>query len=206
MNHELSKLVNNRQGSNEPLPEPHFDDEATLLSARRVVPFHKLTDKTKSKRYLVFAGTLAAALIMGVVGGVIYARLEGTPASTVKTTESVAQPALQDEFASSSVQGEESVSAPEESKALATDNGNQKTVDKPRNPSIGARKGVSLNASAARRVQSEPDEWKYYANERERRRAERREARRARRQAAREAQQSDDLFRIREIFEGSSRP
>lgn len=204
MNHELSKSANNTQGSHDPLSEPHFDDEATLLSARRVVPFHKLPEKTNSKRYLFFAATLAAALVMGVIGGVIYARLEGTPASTAKTTEPAAQPALQDEFASSSVQNDESVSTPEESKAAAADNGTQKTVDKPRNPSIS--KKVTIKPASARRVQSEPDESEYYATERERHRAERREARRARRQAARETQQSDDLFRIREIFEGSTRP
>jgi hypothetical protein len=211
MRNDLSNVAHNTQGFNEPLSEPHFDDESTLLSARRVVPFHKLSEKTNSKRYLFFGATVAAALVMGVVGGVIYSRLEGMAARTTETTQQVAQPAptqpaLPDEFVSSSVQNNESASAPAESRALAEDSRNQKIIDPSRIPSTSARKRVSPNPVPARQVQAGTDEWEYYANEREIRRAERREARRARRQAAREIQRSDDLFRIREIFEGSSRP
>jgi hypothetical protein len=186
MRQELSNLENDTQGSNEPLSEPHFDDEVTLLSARRVVPFHKLTEETNSKRHLFFGATVAAALVMGVIGGVIYARLEGTPAPKAETAQPVAQPALPDQFVSSSGQSDASSSVADESKTLADDKGNQKIIDK---PAISPRKHVALNPSPAKRVQTEP-----------------REIRRARRQAAPEAQHSNDIFRIREIFEGSSRP
>ncbi|HET6890579.1 MAG TPA: hypothetical protein VFH31_05705, partial [Pyrinomonadaceae bacterium] len=87
MRHEISKLLDETQRAESQLSEPHFDDEATLLSARRVVPFHKLTDKTNSKRNLYFGAALATALMVGIIGGVIYARLERTPASRAQTTE-----------------------------------------------------------------------------------------------------------------------
>lgn len=206
MKYELSKLEET-QGSNRPLSEPHFDDEATLLSARRVVPFHKLTDKTNSKRNLFFGAILAATLMMGLLGGLIYARLEQTPAPKAETTQPAAHPAAQDDFTSFPVHDEEVANTRDGSKPAVVDTGNPnpKPVDKRRNPSTSVRKEVSVNPSPTR-AQSEPDEWDYLANEREIRRAERRAARRARREATREAQRSDDLFRIQEIFEGSSRP
>lgn len=201
MKYELSKL-DETQSSDRPLSEPHFDDEATLLSARRVVPFHKLALKTNSKRKLFFAFVLATTLMMGVIGGLLYTRLARTPASNPQTTAPATDSALSDESVSSSRQDEALESARDESRAVAVDKDDQKTIDKPRNPSNSARNRVSVNPAPARRVQTEPDESDYRADEREMRRAERRAARRARR----EAQQSDDLFRIREIFEGTSRP
>lgn len=204
MRYEVSNL-DETQGSNRPLSEPHFDDEATLLSARRVVPFHKLAYKTKSKRNLLFAAILTATLMMGLVGGVIYARLERIQAPKAETTESATPSVAQDDFISSSVQHEELANTRDESKAPVNKD-DPKPVDKRLNSSTSARKEVSVNPSPTRRVQSEPDDWDSLGNEREIRRAERRAARRARREAAREAQRSDDLFRIQEIFEGSSRP
>lgn len=206
MRHEISKLLDETQSAESPLSEPHFDEEATLLSARRVVPFHELTDKTNSKRNLFFATALAAALMVGIVGGVIYARLDRTPASRAQTTEAAAQPLSQDDSVSSSEENGELAGFPEESQALAVAETHQKTIDKPRNSSNIAKKSDALNPTPAKRPQTEPDEWDDSSSERAVRRAERRAARRARREAAREPQRSDDLFRIQEIFEGSSRP
>jgi hypothetical protein len=204
MRNELSNLANETEGSNGQLSGPHFDDEATLLSAQRVVPFHKLTDKTNSNWNLLFGATLAAALMIGAVGGVIYARLEGTPVSKDETTERVAEPALQDESVSAGVESHE-LTTSDETTAIGVEKADQKAANNPRNPS-SASKRVSPNPAPAKRVQTDPDESEYYANERELRGEERRAARRTRREATREAQHSDDLFRIREIFEGSPRP
>lgn len=205
MNHELSNL-GETPSSDRPLSEPHFDDEATLLSARRVVPFHKLALKTNSKRKLFFAFVLATTLMMGVIGGLLYTRLARTPLSNPQTTAPAADSALSDDSVSSSRQDDALESAHEESSPVPVDKDAQKTIDKPRNPSNSVKNRASVNPAPARRVQTEPDELVYPADEREIRRAERRAARRARREAAREAQRSDDLFRIREIFEGTSRP
>lgn len=212
MRHEISKFVGETQGVERSLSEPHFDDEATLLSARRVVPFHKLTAQKNSKRRLLFGTALAAALMMGIVGGVIFARLEKMPASRAETTETAAQPLPQNDYKSSSQQedGESSVpdefSVPDESTTLAVNKSAQKTIDKPRNRSTISKNPAALNPSPTQQAQTEPDDSDYYWNERAIRRAERRAARHARREAAREAQRADDLFRIQEIFEGSSRP
>lgn len=205
MRHEISKSMDETQRAESPLSEPHFDDEATLLSARRVIPFHKLTDKTNSKRNVFFVTALAAALMVGILGGVIYARLERTPASRAQTTEAAAQPLSQDDSVSSSEENGELASVHEESQALAVDENEQKAIDKPRNRSTFAKKSVALKPTPVKPAQTEPNEWDYSSNERAISRAERRAARRARR-AAREAQRADDLFRIQEIFEGSSRP
>ena len=209
MRYEISTSLDKTQRAESPLSEPHFDDEATLLSARRVVPFHNLTDKTNSKRNLFFATALAAALMVGIVGGVIYARLERTRASRAQTTEVADQSLPQDDSVSSSEENVELAGVPEESQesqAVAVAETNQKTIDKPRNSSNIAKKSVALHPTPAKRPQTEPDESDYGWSERAIRRAERRAARRARREAAREPQRSDDLFRIREIFEGASRP
>src|SRR3989442_14950186 len=59
------------------LAEPHFDDEATLLSARRVVPLDEVPSygsrkpSTLAGRWM-FAAIVLGSLLLGVVGGAAY--------------------------------------------------------------------------------------------------------------------------------------
>jgi hypothetical protein len=54
--------------SPEPLSLPHFDEEATLLSARPVVPLHEVRAETRSKRRLIFVSTIVAGFVLGALG------------------------------------------------------------------------------------------------------------------------------------------
>src|SRR5688500_17006739 len=59
--------------SDTPLAEPHFDEEATLLSARRVVPIKKVAVKKPGfSRPWVFGFALAGALLLGVSVTALY--------------------------------------------------------------------------------------------------------------------------------------
>src|SRR5882724_6215173 len=61
-----------RKHDAEPLRSPHFDDEATLLSARPVVPLTKVKSRSLLRRILPF---LATAILGGLLTGVILLQL-----------------------------------------------------------------------------------------------------------------------------------
>lgn len=48
-----------------PPPSPHFDDEATLLTARAVVPINRAVDRGNIRSYLVKVAIIVAAALMG---------------------------------------------------------------------------------------------------------------------------------------------
>lgn len=170
------------------LSEPHFDEEATVLSARPVVPLHEVRTGARSSRRLGFGLAILVALLVGAFGATLIYQQRGQ-----KEEEAIAEPAS-------------SISEP------AVQEG----------PVAGASgSAVDLNGSApsfAVNTDAGTTRPPLYApaqeNKREMRRAERIEARREReaeRQTNRDArghknQPSDDLLRIREIFEGSRRP
>ena len=54
------------------IPEPHFDEEATLLSARRVVPLETVTAKPRLNRSWAFGLALSGAVLIGVIATAIY--------------------------------------------------------------------------------------------------------------------------------------
>lgn len=72
-----SEITTAETGLELPLAEPHFDDEATVLSARPVVPLDEVEsyDEPKPSRFArswVFAATVVGAMLLGVVVGVAY--------------------------------------------------------------------------------------------------------------------------------------
>jgi hypothetical protein len=54
-----------------PLPEPHFDDEATVVSARQVVPLGEARIQDRRRKVLAILPTLLAAALCGALGAVV---------------------------------------------------------------------------------------------------------------------------------------
>jgi hypothetical protein len=76
---------------NVPVRPPDFDDERTLLSARRVVPLDEIDAKVRRKRHWFLGGAFAIAMMLGAGSALVaaYLRLRNVP--TAATAE-VSQP------------------------------------------------------------------------------------------------------------------
>jgi len=185
-----------------PLSEPHFDEEATLLSAQPVVPLEEIVAEERSGKRLMFGVAMVFSLIVGALGGTLIYKQRGHKQSTaiVDTAVPGADGIAVDESVPVSPVAEQASAAgsgvlPESSAVPAE----TKTV-----PSRSLRTESSTVGTKGRKLASMEDE-------RELRRAERIEARRLRRKSEREEarryrERTDDVLRIREIFEGSRRP
>ena len=69
--------------------QPNFDDERTLLSARRVVPLEKIEAKERHRRHWVLGGAFALAMMLGAASALLasYLRLRNVPTVASETTE-----------------------------------------------------------------------------------------------------------------------
>jgi len=61
--------------------EPNFEDERTLLSARRVVPLQKIEARTRHRRRWFLGGAFALATMLGAATGLVasYLKLRNAP-------------------------------------------------------------------------------------------------------------------------------
>lgn len=191
------------------LAEPHFDEEATVLSARPVVPLKEIREinaAARSARHLVFGLSIVVSLMVGALGAtLIYKQRGQEPAAAIVDTAVAGSGARADDS------GVTAASMGETKNDVAeadVQNGGSSAEHKKPEPRVSRR----VESAKERTKQEEPT---YHVDEREMRRAERVEARRLRRKAEREEQKearghrskpSDDLLRIREIFEGPWRP
>jgi hypothetical protein len=198
---------------NPPLAEPHFDEEATLLSARPVVPLREVGAQSRSRRALVYGFAMTLAVIAGVLGATIVykQRNQAQPTELIETATvapktAEVQPAVGAEGAV--VPGSDGSASAVSAKAKDV------TTQPP-----GGNTVVVVEKSAA----SSPAEIASRKNESQQAEADaRRELRAARRsgqlrrmkederELSRESRErrpeARDLLRIREIFEGSPRP
>jgi hypothetical protein len=185
-----------------PLSEPHFDEEATLLSAQPVVPLEEIVAEERSGKRLVFGVAVVFSLIVGALGGTLIYKQRGHKQSTAIVDTAVPGAA--------GIAVDESVTvSPVAEEASAVGTGTlpeSSAVPSPIKsvPSRSFRAGSSRIVAKEKKLASVEDE-------RELRRAERIEARRLRRKSEREEarryrDKTDDVLRIREIFEGSRRP
>ena len=55
---------------------PHFDDERTLLSARRVVPLEKIDAKQRHRRHWLLGGAFAIAMMLGAATALVASYLK----------------------------------------------------------------------------------------------------------------------------------
>jgi len=187
----MESNIKNQQssGTDLHLSEPHFDEEATLLSARPVVPLRDVTPETRSGRRLALGLAMAVSVMAGALGATLIYKQRGQKPATGIVETATAVP---------------------ESKTPLSGAGGAISESPASVPSMSE----NLNDVATREVRSAGD-ITHRQDEMAMRRAERMEARRLRRDAEREAkretrshkgQSSRDLLRIREIFEGSPRP
>ena len=206
------------------LPElslPHFDEEATLLSARPVIPLHEVRAETRSKRRLIFGLTIVAAILLGGIGASLLFTPRNNATTNVMRGNS-AGPSYPSPQESGGVNGGQfpvdqavdsgdstsSSTEPSELRPTAAPSSKKSSVNK-----MQARTSGPVHAT---RVDSRPDPVSSASQseaenleleERMLRREERREARRLRRERRNGRDRStDDMMRIREIFEGTPRP
>src|SRR4026209_1995932 len=61
--------------------EPHFNDEQTLLSARRVVPLETIEAKARHRRQWFLGGAFALAMMLGAASALVasYLKLRNAP-------------------------------------------------------------------------------------------------------------------------------
>jgi len=198
------------------LAEPHFDEEATVLSARPVVPLNKIKEPS-SRKHLAFGLSVVASLIVGgLVATLIFKQRGQTPATEIAGSAIAGAGANATDPAVSEPSGgevKEDLTAEPDVNAAPEDRNTQANVTTPiKRPETRTVRAVPTNP-----VEEDEDtalEEISREQRREMRRAERFEEWRLRRQAAREAgdvggrrrRSSDDLLRIRDIFEGSRRP
>jgi hypothetical protein len=191
----------------EQLTSPHFDDEATLISARKVVPLDEVAQKPFVKSKMAQHLSLAMVGVLGLlvaIGLYSYVRPESDVTHTelnAKTgSESVARKAdggtLQPVTKSDSDSDAPADSDQTVSKTAAHSTEKIKVKDKVAETPVPAR------VSPSEDEQTEIEDWQV-------RREMRREARRQERQAMRERRRRefrDDIFRVRDLFEGRNRP
>ncbi|HEY6118824.1 MAG TPA: hypothetical protein VIV66_02635 [Pyrinomonadaceae bacterium] len=192
------------------LASPRFDDERTLQSARAVVPLARVESKSRIKRWLSLLGT---AVLGGTVTAVILLQFGRIRTDNRVNTQNSTE-ATRGESTSSLTAGKDETSAaiakpaqpstaeepqPAQDNAASATKGQRRKksaiADSSANPTVGENRTVGDRDDPSIDVWTR-DEW-------------RREARRAERRAEREErarERGDDLFRIRDIFEGSRRP
>lgn len=196
-----SQITTAETGLELPLAEPHFDDEATVLSARPVVPLDQVVsyEEQTPRRFArgwVFAATVAGAMLFGVVIGVAYFSYANRQPS---------QPFVADESIVAGVDGM-AIQPAGNSDALAalpevrqTTPANVQTAGAVTKAPVVFQPGVPANETrkpVARRVDVLVGPSSH---------EERKAARRLARQLEREGRDRN-LTHIREIFEGPQRP
>jgi hypothetical protein len=195
--------------------EPHFDDERTLLSARRVVPLEKIEKKARHRRQWFLGGAFALAMMLGAASALVasYLKLRHQPQTA---TELTAEPDVAPAPVAIAPVVEatpENLETPEEENLETLEEDTTPPVT-PKREAAPKRKAVAdrhdeepAEERDTRRMSEEDqlqqirsavlyDQWE----ERRARRALRRERRRAERYNHR------DLSNLNEIFEGRRRP
>jgi len=189
--------------------EPHFDDERTLLAARRVVPLEKIEKKARHRRQWFLGGAFALAMMLGAASALVasYLKLRQQPqTATEMTIEPDVAPAPV-AVAPVVEATPENLETPEEEVATAPDTPKREAAPKRK---VVAERHDDVEPVEERdtRQVSEADQLQQIRDavlydqweERRARRALRRERRRAERYNHR------DLSNLNEIFEGRRRP
>lgn len=206
-----------------PLNEPHFDEEATLLSARPVVPLEEVKAEARSRRRLVFVLSILIAVVSGALGGTLLYKYRSQKSVTeVETATPVSEPPSEQNTAAADAGGaridshSNALSATDEeaSEIVAAEPANSGASTPVRSSTQAAPPAVERAATRDHEAESRGDDRiardNGHDSEHEIRREERKAARRPRHEAQREARRgrdtSDDLLRIREIFEGAPKP
>lgn len=198
-----SELTTAETGLELPLDEPHFDDEATVLSARPVVPLDEVPvdevhiyEKPAPSRFArgwVFAATVAGAMLLGAVVAIAYFSY---------ANRQPVRPAVTDDGIVAGVEGlaiepTSDASAPAAEARSSADSREVQEAPVVSQPVISSRETTK---PVARRVAVLT-----FPSSHEERKEARRLAKQQRKEMERESR-NRNLTRIREIFEGPQRP
>lgn len=185
------------------LAEPHFDEEATVAAARPVVPLQEITAAAGFRRRLALGLSIVISLMVGALGATLIYKQRGQRPAAVIVDSAVTGFGASEHSAThvaSMADAKEGVAGVAERADYAP------AADQKPEPRAARR----IESPRAETKQTQPVSW---ADKNEMRRTARVEARRFRGKEEREARRedrrkrkSDDLLRIREIFEGSPRP
>jgi hypothetical protein len=205
--------VDNSLNDSAPAPEPNFDDERTLLSARKVVPLEKIEAKARHRRQWFLGGAFALAMLLGAASALVasYLKFRNAPqTATELSAEPDAAPAPV-AVAASAPTGTPSVEPVAENEDLEESTLPPVTTKKESSPKrravVPEHTPEAIDEHDSRQASEDQqlqrirdavlyDEWQ----ERRARRATRRERRRA------ERYNHSDLSNLDEIFEGRHRP
>ena len=189
-----------------PLGEPHFDEEATVLSARPVVPLQEIKAEEQSRKRLIVGLAMACSLMMGALAAtLIYKQREEGRSTTTSTAAPGAAGMAVDDPVSSPTTAE--VGGGAVSGTLPEDGAT--TAEKKSVPSAsGSTTSTAVELQRKKNLPQQEEELEVTRAERiDSRRLRRRLERQAWRESGgRQRRTSDDLLRIRDIFEGPSRP
>ena len=191
-------MSTNQSAGSEPLSLPHFDEEATLLSARPVVPLHQVIAENRSKRRLILVSAIVAAVLVGAIGASILLRSGEQETSGVPEAEqglSVNAGSDSQQNGANLPSGNPGTSAIDGEPPALAEQTNQRdppsTIERKSRKSPVTRRPASPISSIARPTQTLPaqragttqdDEDYLYEEERRLLQEERREARRLRRE------------------------
>ena len=204
-------VTNESIASNEPLTLPHFAEEVTLLAARRVVPLEKIKNRDLRRPWALGLALVAAVLMGALTATLILYNYQDRIDETVVTGAIDPSPAFaQDDAFASALAGAEGLARDSEEPEVLS-------VKKPNHPETNVATvaaGAPTKKHQAPESASKPMKARSVSleedlmAEKEMRREERRAVRRLRRESegARRNSSSDELLRIREIFEGPPRP
>jgi len=209
-----------------PVSQPHFVEERTLLSARPVVPLEQVKTRERSRRGLLLTSAIAVSLLLGACTAlaIVYVQQRSiTQPADLKSQSDPIQQSKSEQVNPPSAPLEE---AADVEKSTASTGASARRGTSSSMPE-SEKRAVAVHASntETRRIATVPtaktsrqnevpvvgartDESDSRVNDREMRRDERREARRVWREEIRQRRvnSGDDLFRIREIFEGRRKP
>ena len=209
-----------------PVSQPHFVEERTLLSARPVVPLEQVKTRERSRRGLLLTSAIAVSLLLGACTAlaIVYVQQRSiTQPADLKSQSDPIQQSKSEQVnpplapleeaadvekstastSASARRGTSSSTLESEKRAVAVHASNTETRRIATVPTAKTSRQNEVPDVGAR-----ADESDSRVNDREMRRDERREARRVWREEIRQRRvnSGDDLFRIREIFEGRRKP
>jgi hypothetical protein len=200
------RALTNPVEQHSPLPEPHFNDQQTVLRAQQVVPLQEIRTKTRHRKMWFLSSAFVVAMLLGAASALLAVRLK-QPIVAGAAIEVSEQPDNED--VSTPVTIEQHATAA----SLATEIGGGE-ITEPAPPTgqsstatrrrIAATNHSNSTTPVRKPERSEEDELEKIREavlfdqwqERRLRRATRRERRRADR----------DLSHVEEIFEGRRRP
>jgi hypothetical protein len=204
---EMESITTDHQDINPALTEPHFDEEATVLSARPVVPLKEIK-RENSKKWLAFGAAMLLSLIVGALGASLIFKQRAQKPVMV---EAPGVEGALEAFDKSATPAEKPLADAGTGEVPDT---NPTTIPKVKPASVIPKSisrvppRVAAPARANERVTiaNRDDEREFRRAERiERRRLTRRAEWEEIREGRRRRKGSDDLLRIRDIFEGPRR-